>query len=261
MSEEQKTVGQVRQELDSKIPRDVISQREGGGRSKLSYLEGWYVIDRLNKVLGQGAWSYQVEEMRLVHEGQVQDKFVAHYIAKVRLEVPALGHCIFSDYGYGDGQDKYNPGKAHELATKEAVTDAVKRCAKNLGMSMGLALYDKSQENVDDGDGEPAPQPAAKVAAPGGNPRAVPVAAKTASNADQTPAAQASQSPAAKEGPSREDLNKLITNVAKVLDGLKKKPIAETRALIKSKYGADRAADLSDGKAQELYTELNAMLN
>jgi hypothetical protein len=61
----------------------------------------------------------------------------------------------FSDYGYGDGTDKTNPGKAHELAIKEAVTDGLKRCAKNLGPVMGLALYDKDQTDVKEAETKP----------------------------------------------------------------------------------------------------------
>ena len=52
----------------------------------------------------------------------------------------------------------------YNTKAKEAVTDALKRAAKNLGMSMGLALYDKEQVNVD--DGEEQEQPAAKSAKP-----------------------------------------------------------------------------------------------
>jgi DNA recombination protein Rad52 len=147
---------EVRKRLDEKIPRSAVALRDGGGPKKLSYLEGWYVIARLNEVLGQGNWDYNTEEMKLVHSGETNGKQTVHYIAKVCLTVHGLrsnnGYGItFSDYGYGDGSDKCNIGKAHELAVKEAVTDGLKRCAKNLGMSLGLALYDKTQENVDDG--------------------------------------------------------------------------------------------------------------
>ena len=148
--------------LDAKIPRDVIKQREGGGKFKLDYLEGWYVIARLNEVFGQGNWEYasQVEKL---YEGVVQGKFgdsyYTSYSAQVTLSVmvdPEFGtKATFTDYGFGDGSDKNNPGKAHELAIKEAVTDGIKRCAKNLGMSFGLALYDKSREFVEDENEQP----------------------------------------------------------------------------------------------------------
>jgi len=144
----------IRKQLDANIPQDVIATRQGGGGKSLSYLETWYVIDRLNQVLGQGNWGYS-SEVSKVFEGKSANSygevFATSYIAKVNLNVK-IGEqwANFEDYGYGDGTDKSNPGKAHELAVKEAVSDGLKRAAKNLGRSMGLALYDKTQEYVGD---------------------------------------------------------------------------------------------------------------
>jgi hypothetical protein len=39
-------------------------------------------------------------------------------------------------------------GLAHESAVKEAVTDALKRALRSFGNPFGLALYDKTRENV-----------------------------------------------------------------------------------------------------------------
>lgn len=161
---------ELKEKLDAKIPRAAISSRSAGNGVTLDYLTGFYVIARLNEVLGQGNWEYTVEDLSKVFEGEVNGRYATSYIAKVGLTAnlskeakPATnpdgsisyysrfeGKAYFSDYGYGDGTDKINPGKAHELAVKEAITDGVKRCAKNLGMSLGLALYDKTQENVED---------------------------------------------------------------------------------------------------------------
>lgn len=149
-----KTLDHVNQELDADIPASAVSTREGGNGRKLSYLSGWYVIDRLNKVFGPLGWATETKELRLVHEGKYQDRygkdsFHVHYIAQVLLMVESNGaRTTHLATGYGDGSDKTNPGKAHELAVKEAETDALKRAAKNLGMSMGLALYNKDQPNV-----------------------------------------------------------------------------------------------------------------
>lgn len=142
----------VQQDLDSNIPKDVIDTREQAGRT-LSYLATWYVIDRLNQVLGQGNWGYQTNVLNKVFEGEVEQRsgkvYATSYVATVALFATVHDKTvIFTEVGYGDGTDKANPGKAHELATKEAVSDALKRAAKNLGRSMGLALYDKTQEFV-----------------------------------------------------------------------------------------------------------------
>ena len=135
-------------ELDKNIPNEAVSTREQSGQT-LSYLEAWYVIDRLNQVLGQGNWGYDIKALTKVFEGMVAQRngeaFSTSYVATITLS--AMGQS-FTEVGYGSGTDYKNPGNAHELASKGAVSDALKRAAKNLGRSMGLALYDKTQEFV-----------------------------------------------------------------------------------------------------------------
>lgn len=148
---------EIAAKLDEALDRDQVSQRQAGGGVTLDYVSGYYVIDRLNKVIGIGNWSYDVTKRDCVYQGEIEGRFHANYLSEVSLYVNlGEGTVRFTDVGYGDGMDKKNPGKAHELASKESVTDALKRCAKNLGMSMGLALYDKEQTNV-----KTAPKPVA----------------------------------------------------------------------------------------------------
>lgn len=248
---EEKTVNEIKNKLDAKIPREVIAEREGGGKRKLSYLEGWYVISRLNEVLGQGNWAYQTEQMNLVFAGEVGDKQTVHYIAKVVLEVRGLGEMpvYFSDYGYGDGSDKYNIGKAHELAVKEAVTDGIKRCAKNLGMSMGLALYDKTQENVEDAE-EPA------------KPRAVAQGPKPAAKATVAPVpAEISPSVITEAPADRKKLNELITELSMVAIKQKKTDVPKLKEEMKTRYGATDKEKLADVQALDLFNYLKEMVN
>lgn len=156
-----KNLEQIEQELDEKIPRDVVSLRDGGGGRKLSYLEGFYVIDRLNKIFGPFGWAKEILDVREVRNTTGKGEFPA-YLVKVRLTVKFGSEITIKDaYGYGSDKSSQN---AHELAIKEGVTDALKVAAKDLGMSMGLALYDKTQENVDDGDPEPYVKPVDPVA-------------------------------------------------------------------------------------------------
>lgn len=137
----------VRKELDANIPREVISTREQAN-TKLSYLETWYVIDRLNQVLGTENWSHQVLQLTKLEAEKPT------YMAHVRLTVNLGGVVTVKDgIGYGTDKGKYNP---HEMAIKEAESDALKRAAKNLGRSVGLALYDKSQEFVSEQGAESA---------------------------------------------------------------------------------------------------------
>lgn len=146
------TKTEIQKQLDENIPQNVVCTRSQAGR-ELSYLETWYAIDRMNQVFGQGNWSYSTVKLDKVFEGEVEQAsgkvFATSYIATVGVYALIDGKPTqFTDVGYGDGTDKKNPGKAHELATKEAVSDGVKRAIKNFGRSMGLALYDKTQSFV-----------------------------------------------------------------------------------------------------------------
>jgi DNA repair and recombination protein RAD52 len=231
-----RTYENIVQELDSKIPRDVISTREGGGGRKLSYLEGHYVIDRLNKVIGIGNWAYTSDVIK-VFEGEQNGKFSTSYIGKVRLvcTLPGGVQTEFTDVGYGDGTDPRSPGKAHELAVKEAVTDALKRCAKNLGMSMGLALYSKEQENVDDESTQAVAQP--------------PVAYEKKENGNA----------GAKEKTARSTINTSISSHSKVILERKLATDEQLKALL-SNYGVSRKEELTDEQALTVLNTLKGML-
>lgn len=240
--------------LNAKIPRSVVKEREGSGGKTFSYLEGHFVIAQMNEIFGQGNWAYMTEEVRHVHSGEVQGKYgvsyTSHYIARVRVEVPVLGHAIFSDVGYGDGSDKQNPGKAHELAAKEAVTDALKRACKNLGMAMGLALYDKEQTNVAEADEEQVAPPAASVRP------------DVKENKVSKPKAEVKE---ASPAPSAKQLLELVRANYKVVVAKagpdKDKVSAEIKAHLKSEYGADKADQLTEEQLSAFLAVLKSMLN
>lgn len=245
-----KTIEQVRQELNAKLSSEDVSEREGGNGRTLSYVSSYYVIDRLNQILGQGNWSYDTEEMRLVHSGAEEaygkTKFVAHYIAKVHL-IATIGDKVaqFSDYGYGDGTDKGSAGKAHELAAKEAATDGLKRCAKNLGMKLGLALYEKEQSNVED---EPAPK--ASVPAPSAP---APISQGPASVSDRGSA----KAPA--KGEERKKVNLAIASVSKILLTQEKRTMTQLKQDLKDTYSVNSKEELSDEQAKEFLAKLEGV--
>ena len=140
--------------LSAGLDRSNVKTRDQAGQT-LSYVDGHYVITRLNDVFGPTSWSTTVEKLDVCHSG-VNEKgnHVVSYLARVMLTVHSGD--MFNqteDVGFGHGSDK-RPGIAHESAAKEAVTDALKRCARQLGASFGLALYDKEQKDVV--DNEPA---------------------------------------------------------------------------------------------------------
>jgi recombination DNA repair RAD52 pathway protein len=131
----------IRENLDSNIPASAVSKRSQSG-TELSYLETWYVIDRLNQVLGTENWSWDIDKLDPIPGDKMS--FICHGVLTATVDGKETRK---SGIGYGSDKSKYNVG---EMASKEAESDALKRAAMKLGRSLGLALYDKSQEYVDE---------------------------------------------------------------------------------------------------------------
>lgn len=136
----------LNQELDS----SRIKSRSKGNIN-LSYLEGFDLIETANKVFGYGAWSYDIEKLDHLSTEQNQNQnFVICYKAIVKVTVYDKEHIqniSRSDVGTGTGIAK-TQSEAHEGATKEAVTDALKRALRSFGNQFGLSLYDKSRNHT-----------------------------------------------------------------------------------------------------------------
>ena len=134
--------------LNKDLPASAVRSRQGDGQS-LSYVDGFYVYDTLNAIVGPGSWGYTIQRLDCVQNVREtkngRERSRVAYICTVLLQLD--GAQPVTDVGYGNG---INPdeGAAHESASKEAVTDAVKRCARSLGRALGLALYDKAQTHV-----------------------------------------------------------------------------------------------------------------
>lgn len=140
--------------LAAPLSAAYVKERRQAGR-RLSYLEGWHVIAEANRIFGFDGWTRQTVDIHVVSEHQrkigVTETFVGKdgwgvsYVAKVRVTV---GDVVREGVGAGHGID-VDLGQAHESAIKEAETDAMKRALMTFGNPFGLALYDKTQENVD----------------------------------------------------------------------------------------------------------------
>ncbi len=144
-------------ELGKPLSRSAVKSREQSGR-KLSYIEGWHVIAEANRIFGFDGWSRETVDLKCVSERErtvganKAPGWGVTYIAKVR--VTAANNLIREGCGTGHGIDR-DCGQAHESALKEAETDAMKRALMTFGNPFGLALYDKTQENVVDEAPEP----------------------------------------------------------------------------------------------------------
>ena len=131
--------------LGEKLKKGHISQRKKGNTS-LSYIESHHAIREANRAFGFDGWSYVIKELTMVSEEKNRNNnHIIGYIAMVEVVV---GGIMREDVGFGSGIAS-TLADAHEGATKEAVSDAMKRALRTFGDIFGLALYDKKQEHVE----------------------------------------------------------------------------------------------------------------
>lgn len=132
----------ITRELNKKLDPAHVKPAPAGKYG--SYVEGWHVIAEANAIFGFGGWSYTITGLTKDSVEHSNGKWQAAYTCIVRVTV---GDVVREDVGFGSGFAK-QIGDAIEGATKEATTDALKRCLRTFGNRFGLALYDKTQANV-----------------------------------------------------------------------------------------------------------------
>ena len=134
------------EQLFKEINPSRVAERKG-----MSYLETWDVIAHLNRIFGFEGWDKHVMALDLLYEtqrGEGKGWDVA-YRAVVRLVIHnrdrglSVVQKTSEDAATGQAQNQPSRGDAHDLAVKSAVSDALKRAAKDLGNQFGLSLYDK----------------------------------------------------------------------------------------------------------------------
>lgn len=149
-TEEQKAL------LAKPLSPDRIKKRVQAGM-QLSYLEGWDVISTANDIFGIDGWSSTVTSLACIatdeYKGGNRTGWQTAYRATVTVVIGDQQH---EDAGFGSGISYSNAIESHEIALKEAVTDALKRALRHWGDQFGLCLYDKQQRGVGVEDGQPA---------------------------------------------------------------------------------------------------------
>lgn len=124
-----------------------VKSRPNGRGGQLSYLETHDAIRAANDIFGFGEWGHEIVELRQIPATPIakdgKPGVCVGYVCTIRLTVR---DCVpTSGIGYGDAIEYQASAAvtAHELAAKEAESDALKRALKNFGDQFGLALYDK----------------------------------------------------------------------------------------------------------------------
>jgi recombination DNA repair RAD52 pathway protein len=128
--------------LSSTLPRDAVRRLPSGQ----DYVSSHWVISRLNEVFGPMGWSITYGAPAVLAIPGARP--VYHVPATmVILGGPLTGDGVTrADVGVGISATDKPEGV--ETAIKAAYTDALKRCARTLGPSFGLALYEKERTTV-----------------------------------------------------------------------------------------------------------------
>jgi hypothetical protein len=120
-------------------------------RQGMSYVNVSDVRRYLIRIFGFGGFSTYADEAECisVREGQGSSgkNWEVVWKVRVRLYIDALG-VEYTEYAIGSSSQPSLP-EAHDMAIKTAESDALKRCAVNLGDQFGLSLYfSKGREPV-----------------------------------------------------------------------------------------------------------------
>lgn len=133
----------------------------------MSHLEAWDVRRQLIRIFGFEGFTVETLALDLVHDhgnpnyrkknkegeeyGPTYTAWTIVYRAQVRLTVKDLSGrpiATFEDAAAGDAVNQPSVGDAHDLAMKTALSQALKRCAVNLGDQFGLSLYNEGSQSA-----------------------------------------------------------------------------------------------------------------
>lgn len=137
-----------------------VATRKQGGKN-LSYLEAWDVKAHLTRIFGFGNWDSEVLTAEHVgnHEylgGDNNDREMVEVMWHVALRLTIHTQqdgwpretTVYCESAVGSAtgrRDRSGLGDLHDNAVKQAASDALKRCAINLGTQFGLSLYNDGQ--------------------------------------------------------------------------------------------------------------------
>ncbi len=129
-------------ELKKPLDPSRVLRRVGFRGQMLEYLPVHDVIETANRIFGFGGWQREIRRLEKVFEEEADGLYSVGYLCEYRVRV---GGVVHEDVGFGVSMNQPDPGAAHEMAVKAAVSDALKRCLRAFGDQFGLSLYRKAE--------------------------------------------------------------------------------------------------------------------
>jgi len=135
------------------MPQRVVA-RDGN-----KYVEAYDIRAHLIRLFGFGGWSGEVIDSTLLYEevepvekdGKTTTRVSVGYRVRYRLTIGAsdlFSPVTYTEEATGDAINfpKVKRADAHDFAVKTAASQAMKRCAMNLGDQFGLSLYSRTPD-------------------------------------------------------------------------------------------------------------------
>jgi hypothetical protein len=154
------TAEQYRQLLRPIDPKRILHA------NRQSHVSQQDVTAHLTRIFGFEGWDKEIKELRLLRDvvetvpartdeqgRTIPERQVpgVSYLCMLRLTIrDSQGRVVTikEDVGTGTSPNLPDYGDAHDFASKNAVSYALKRCAKDLGDQYGLSLYNKGQRDA-----------------------------------------------------------------------------------------------------------------
>lgn len=128
-------------DLEKLLGPEYTSERPGGGK-KVTYIEGWNVLNIANEVFGFDGWLSEILSKEVDFLEVDKGKINMGMLLLVRITL--RNGTFHEDFGYGFIENARSKAAAFEKVRKEAYTDGLKRCLRCFGNLLGNCLYDKN---------------------------------------------------------------------------------------------------------------------
>lgn len=137
----QKKKEKIQKQLEKKLGNEFLSIRTGYGSVRLTYVEGWKIIELANNIFGFDGWSSEIRSLTEEYVDVSGDKVNVGYSCVCR--VTLKNGSYREDIGFGSAENQKIKAMAIQKAKKEAATDALKRALRQFGNALGNCCYDK----------------------------------------------------------------------------------------------------------------------
>jgi hypothetical protein len=139
--------------------RAVDARRIGKNAKGFAHMEAWDIRRTLTRVFGFGGFDEKILSTDLVAQIEIppqnpsgRSRWTVVYRVTMRLTLRYTDGTVMATYengACGDSTNQPSIGDCHDNAFKTALSQALKRCAINLGDQFGLSLYnDESRDAV-----------------------------------------------------------------------------------------------------------------